>query len=373
VVIFVVVKFSEGAWLVVLLFIFGVPALIRLNREYRMEAGVLEHIEARRAGRPPEPPTYSRRTVLVFVDALDLATLAALRYARSLRPTGLRAVHFVIDSAQADTLRQDWVRANTGVVLDFVDCPDRRLARAAAEMVSAEAALPGVGVTAILPRRGYSQLLGRLLHDRTADRIASVVSRIPHSAATIVPFDVRSRVLSLHQRKAAQAEAGVAVAAAAAPGGEPPGTGQPDRGQPDRGQPAGDGQDGKGERTAAGGPVTVPVGGGQDEADYNRPAPPADCTPIGSLTKPGRAVVVGRVHAVEIRPVERSTVLACEIVDSTGQLTALFYGRSHIAGLDPGAKVRLRGLVGRQDGRSIMINPAYELLAPGSDSSPPGR
>ena len=45
----------------------------------------------------------------------------------------LRAVHFVIDSAQAATLRQDWVRANTGVALDFVDCPDRRLARAAAE------------------------------------------------------------------------------------------------------------------------------------------------------------------------------------------------------------------------------------------------
>jgi amino acid transporter len=369
VVIFVIVKFSEGAWLVVLLFIVGVPTLIRLNREYRMEADVLEHIEARRSSGPPEPPTYSRRTVYVFVDDLDLATLAALRYARSLRPTSLRAVHFVIDSAQADTLRQDWVRANTGVVLDFVDCPDRRLARAAAEMVSAEAALPGVGVTAILPRRGYSALLGRLLHDRTADRIASVVSRIPHSAATIVPFDVRSRVLSLHQRKAAAvAAAGTGMAATAgtaAAGGESPGSGGPGESQP-----AGGGQS---EQAASDGPLTVPFTGGQDEADYNRPAPPADCTPIGSLTRPGRAVVVGRVHAVEIRPVERSTVLACEIVDSTGQLTALFYGRSHIAGLDPGAKVRLRGLVGRQDGRAIMINPAYELLAPGSDSSPPGR
>ena len=73
----------------------------------------------------------------------DLATVAALRYARSLRPTTLHAVHFVIDSIQADTLRQDWVRANTGIMLDFVDCPDRRVARAAAELVSAEAALPG--------------------------------------------------------------------------------------------------------------------------------------------------------------------------------------------------------------------------------------
>jgi RecG-like helicase len=80
--------------------------------------------------------------------------------------------------------------------------------------------------------------------------------------------------------------------------------------------------------------------------------------------------VEGRVRAVEIRPVEQNTVLACEIADSTGQLTALFYGRSHIPGLDPGVRVRLRGRVGTRDGRAIMINPAYELLAPGPGSSP---
>ena len=44
VLIFVVVKFSEGAYLVVILFIVGVPALIRLNREYTLESRVLERI-----------------------------------------------------------------------------------------------------------------------------------------------------------------------------------------------------------------------------------------------------------------------------------------------------------------------------------------
>ena len=98
-------------------------------------------------------------------------------------------------------------------------------------------------------------------------------------------------------------------------------------------------------------------------------------TPIGSLTKPGRATAEGRVHTVEIRPVEHNTVLACDIEDSTGQLTALFYGRSNIAGLRPGIKVRLRGQVGIREGRPVMINPAYELLAPGEAGStepPPG-
>jgi hypothetical protein len=75
------------------------------------------------------------------------------------------------------------------------------------------------------------------------------------------------------------------------------------------------------------------------------------------------------VHAVEIRPVESNTVLACEIVDSTGQLTAMFYGRSHIPGLDPGAKVRLTGQVGTRGQAMVMINPAYELISPGKGDS----
>jgi amino acid transporter len=326
VLIFAVVKFTEGAWLVVVLFVVGVPALIRLNRQYRIEATVLEGIGSR--GKPPEPPTYSRRSVYVFVDDFDLATIAGLRYARSLRPTSLRAVHFVIDNVVADKLRHDWVRANPGIPLDFVDCPDRRLATAAAALVGAEAALPGVGVTAVLPRRSYTPIISRLLHDRTADKMAAVISRIPHAAATIVPFDVRSRVESL----AGRGPMAKAAAAAAVP-------------VPKK-APA---------------PATPPA------APPAHPEPArSGVTPIAMLTKPGRAVAEGRVHTVEIRPVEHNTVLACDIEDGTGQLTALFYGRSHIPGLRPGSKVRLRGQVGIRDGKPVMINPAYELLASGT-------
>jgi hypothetical protein len=68
---------------------------------------------------------------------------------------------------------------------------------------------------------------------------------------------------------------------------------------------------------------------------------------------------------VEIRPVERNSVLACEISDGTGELTAMFYGRSHIPGIVCGARVRFRGPVGiRAGGHPVMINPAYELLFP---------
>jgi amino acid transporter len=348
VLIFAIVKFTEGAWLVVLLFLLGVPALIRLNRQYRMEAAVLENIESR--GKPPEPPTYARRSVYVFIDEYDLATIAALRYARSLRPTALRAVHFVIDNVQADRIRTDWVRANPGLPLDFVDCPDRRLAAAAASLVSTEAALPGFGVTAILPRRTYAPIVGRLLHDRTADKMAAAISRIPHAAATIVPFDVRSRVEGLTGRamaKAASATAPATAAGATATADAAIATEDADAGRADMPIPE---------------ELTTPAGSGS----YERPKPTdRGVTPIGALTKPGRAIAEGRVHTVEIRPVEHNTVLACDVEDSTGQLTALFYGRSHIAGLRPGSRVRLRGQVGIRDGRPVMINPAYELLPPG--------
>src|SRR5712692_3772116 len=289
VLIFAVVKFTEGAFVVVILFPVMVYALIRVNREYRMEAHVLEDIGSR--DEPPTPPTYARRTVFVFVDEFDLATLAGLRYARSLRPTSLRAVHFIIDSATATKLREDWLRAKTGVSLDLVDCPDRRLTRGVAEMVQAEAVLPGVGVTAVLPRRTYSPFFGRLIHDRTADQIAAVVSQIPHAAATIVPFDVRRRVESLVAKDREHFPRGEVVAApeaALADGVAPP--------------PA---------------PAGVPPVPAKDGADYNRPAPSSLATPIADLPARGKAVVEGRVHAVEIRPVEQNNVLAAEIMDST--------------------------------------------------------
>ncbi|HEY8047165.1 MAG TPA: amino acid permease [Streptosporangiaceae bacterium] len=432
--IFVLVKFTEGAWLVVILFAIGVPALIRLNREYGMEAQVLERISDR--PKPPPAPNYTRRTVFVFVDSFDLATIAALRYARSLRPTTLRAVHFVIDTAQADSLREEWTRAGMDVVLDFIDCADRRLTRAAAELVSAEAVQPGVQVTVVLPRRSYSPLMGRLLHDRTADKIAAVVSRIPHAAATIVPFDVQSRLEVLHARQVAQAERAAAArthlpglaeeaaredgaAAAAAPpadpaevaggdnaGREPAGQGSAGQTTGGAGNGAGTGTDGaapaagppaglppviaapsglrrvlRGRRRGADQPPPPPPGGGHPS--YDRPAPPAGVNPIGSLAQPGRATVEGRVRAVEIRPVERNSVLAVDVSDSTGDLTALFYGRSHIPGIICGARVRFRGPVGLREEGPVMINPAYELLSSsatrgtlGEDSSggaPPGR
>ena len=354
VIIFAIVKFTEGAWLVLIVFPIGVFAFIRLNRQYRAESRALESIgERRAAGEVPRQPNYTRRVVIVFVDDFDLSTIAALRYARSLRPTAVRAVHFVIDSEQAEWLRAAWL-PDRNVSLEFIDCPDRRLTRCAADLVAHETKEPGTQVTAILPRRSFSPLLGRLLHDRTADKIAGVVSRVPNAAATIIPFDVQNRLHVLHQRQGERD--GTAPASLTTPPG-PPADGTPADGVPDEPQhlkaaaaaatPDGDQ------------PEPLPGAGG-----YDRPIPPPGATPIGSIHQPGKVTVEGRVRVVEIRSVERNSVLACEISDSTGDLTALFYGRSRIAGLMCGSRVRFKGPVGIKHGAPVMVNPAYELIVP---------
>src|SRR5262249_60165803 len=162
----------------------------------------------------------------------------------------------------------------------------RRRPRAAAALVGAEACEPGTHAPVVLPRRSYPPLLGRLLHDQTADKIARVVSRIPRSAATIIPFDVEARLDVLHERQAGQK-------------------------------------------------VKAPPTGAKVR-EHEQPVLRPGVTPIGSVARNGRATVEGRVHSLEIRPVDHSCVLACQVSDATGEITALFYVRTQVPRVEPG-------------------------------------
>ena len=325
VLIFAVVKFTEGAWAVVLLFPILVFALIRLNREYRDEAVTLRGLDSDvlTAG-----PDYAHHIVMVFADTLDLATIEALRYGRSLRPSQLRAVHFVLDSARAARLQARWETTAESIPLELVDCPDRRLGRAAVELISRHAAA-GTKITVLLPRRSYATILGRLLHDRTADRIARVISQLPYAAATIIPFDTAARLAAMHAHRPADP-----TAPPAAPGRAPATAQSPAHPTRDPG------------------------------SAHGAPRPPADDEGIGRLAVGQPADVEGRVRAVQVASAAGSPVFTCEVVDATGAVTALFYGRRHIKGISPGTRLRLHGRPIQKNGKLIMSNPRYELLAP---------
>ena len=191
VLIFAVAKFTEGAWLVVVVMPILVFALMRLNRQYRAEASVLERSRTEQT----ELLKHDQHRVFVFVDSVDLAEVEAMRYGKGLQADELTAVHFVIDAAHAARLQQRWEHFGHTTPLWMVDCPDRNLSRAAQEMVVQDLQdHPGSTVTVLLPRRTYAPLVGRLLHDRTADKMAAVISRVPGATAQILAYDVGSRI-----------------------------------------------------------------------------------------------------------------------------------------------------------------------------------
>ena len=184
-----VTKFTHGAWFIILLIPILVAVLVRLNRQYQLEEDQLEED----AEMSINAPILRRHVVLVFVNKLDTSTARAIQYARTLMPDELRAVHIAVDRTAAAHLADRWKRLGLSrVPLELVDCPDRRVDRAAVEVVAAE--LDGsTEVSVLLPHRVYSRFWHRLLHDNTANEIAGVVGRLPHANVTTVPFHFEPR------------------------------------------------------------------------------------------------------------------------------------------------------------------------------------
>ena len=208
VLIFAVAKFTEGAWLVVVVMPTLMFALMRLNRQYRAENSVLENLVTERQDVVGHP----RNRVFVFVDHFDLAVIEALRYASGLHADKLTAVHFVIDTLHAARLQQRWEHFEGETPLRMVECPDRHLSRVAQELVLQEMNdHPGTKVTVLLPRRTYAPLVGRLLHDRTADKMAAAISRVPGATAQIVAYDVGSRIAQATAARLAGSDASDAL------------------------------------------------------------------------------------------------------------------------------------------------------------------
>lgn len=201
VLIFAVTKFTEGAWLVVVVFPLGVWALTRINREYRREAAVLQSIQAPGADRA----RARRHLVFVLVESLDLATLKALRYAHELRPDEIRAVHFAIDEAYGRRLAARWEStAATTVSLELVACPDRRLRNAMRQLAVRTTEDGNTWLTVLVPRRTYRNVLGKLLHRGTGEQMAKTLAPLPHVAVTILPFDVSRALRTLEEGRAPQ-------------------------------------------------------------------------------------------------------------------------------------------------------------------------
>ena len=310
------VKFTEGTWVVVIGTPLVVILMLKFNKQYTREQEALsvkQHQE--------RATSIARHDVTVLVDNVDIATVGAVRYARSLKPHKLKAVHFVIDDRRADQIQKAWAASDAleDITLELIDCPDRRLPNAALDYAIRMTEKPDVELTLLLPRRSYSGFLGRLMHDQTAEAIASPISQLPRVVATIVPFDVEKIISSPSFIPATTA-------------------------------------------VVQNPPIKKP----QAKATTVNLEPVShyaeNVTPIGEIVWRKRAQVRGRVTAIRMAPRGAAPALEVEIWDETGGVSLQFLGRREIAGLEVGSELRAEGMVGEEEGSMVILNPSYELV-----------
>ena len=87
------------------------------------------------------------------------------------------------------------------------------------------------------------------------------------------------------------------------------------------------------------------------------------CHPADGLQPRQPAKVVGEISSVRIVPRAGAPSLEVAVTDGRGTVTAVFFGRKKIAGLTPGRRLVVEGMVAPLGNRSFMYNPVYELLA----------
>ena len=318
--IFAVAKFTEGAWLIVVIFPVLVFALMRLNREYRAEAAILKRFRTDR----PDVVKYARHRVFACVNTVDIAMLEALRYGKGLRADNLVAVHFMVDAEHAQHLRNLWDQFDLDTPLRVVDCPDRQLTRAAQELVaSAQNEHPDTNVTVLLPRRTYGPLSGRLLHGRTTDKIAKAVSGAHDAAATIVPYDVQSRISEVIRNKIGQRIARALAAIAA----------------------------------------RISRRESEKVASYEHPARASAAIAVDKLL-PGRsATIEGRVRQVEDVNKREGTFRSMAVGDDSGEVRITFLPERGGADIQPGQVLRITGKAHRNANEAMsMADPAYHVV-----------
>lgn len=323
-IVILVTKFTAGAWVVCLLVPLMVYGLTRLNKQYEAEATELEHDAPAAA----ERPILSRHVVLILIDRLDLASARAIQYARAMTPDDLRAVHFVIDGQRAAVLSEEWRRLGLSrLPLELVDCPDRRLTRAAVELCAETLADGETEVSLLLPRIVHTRAWHRLLHDRTADSIAAAVGELPHANVTFVPYHLGA--------SSTRSELMEAIADASP-------------------------------RRHAKRPSQLASHGVEEIISPDQV--PEGVTPIADVAYRQRARVAGRVRSMRVQPWSGIATLECTVADPTGGLLVVFLGRRQVAGIAPGAKVVVEGMVGDHGGRLAILNPLYRIIAGAEDA-----
>ncbi|QAY71241.1 OB-fold nucleic acid binding domain-containing protein [Xylanimonas protaetiae] len=85
------------------------------------------------------------------------------------------------------------------------------------------------------------------------------------------------------------------------------------------------------------------------------------CRAVGDLPLRERGKAAGVLRSVVLRPRQGVPSVEAELYDGSGSLDLVWLGRRTIAGIEPGRRIRVDGMVCEAEGRRTMYNPRYEL------------
>jgi amino acid transporter len=186
-VIILVSKFTEGAWI-------AIVAMIVL---FMMMRGISKHYDRVRRELVPEEDEDvlpSRVHAIVLVSKVHKATLRAVAYARATRPSTLTAVTVDVDPDETAAVMKEWERRAVPVKLQILDSPYREVTRSIIKYIKQlkASSSPRDVISVFIPEYVVGRWWEQLLHNQSALRLKGRLLFVPGVMVTSVPYQLAS-------------------------------------------------------------------------------------------------------------------------------------------------------------------------------------
>jgi hypothetical protein len=372
-VIVVVSKFAEGAWIAVAAMVVIWFTMRGIHQHYANVA--LELTPDEEAGLTLPSSNIS----IVLVSKLHRPTLRALAYAKATRPSRLEAITVDVDEAETLRLKEEWERRKMPMPLIVVSSPYREITRPVIEYVKRlRRESPHDIVTVYVPEYVLGHWWEQVLHNQSALRLKTRLLYQRGVVVASVPYQLRSATKALDAARQAAGLSGGRAPGAPAAAGTAAWPGQPGNGKTGDGKardgkaaasPAHDGQARDGQPAAARGPLRR-LTAGRDalhaeelraEITEIRKVEASPCTPIAESESREVVDLAGMLRTVTLRPHGTSLTMEADLWDGTGNVTLIWLGRREIAGIEPGRRIVVHGRLTSVRGERAIYNPTYEL------------
>jgi hypothetical protein len=185
-VIVLVTKFLEGAWITILAMLFFFMIMRGIRRHY-------DSVKLELAADEDDNTLPTRVHAIVLVSKLHKPTLRALAFAKASRPNVLEGVYVAADPQETNRLLEEWDERNLGVPLKVLHSPYRELVRPIVEYATEIRRANPRGVVAVyIPEYVVGRWWEQLLHNQTALRLKGRLLFTPGVMVTSVPYQLRS-------------------------------------------------------------------------------------------------------------------------------------------------------------------------------------